>query len=206
MPCHATQHHAMPCLAMHSPCNAMLCRAHAIQALNPLACRCQSAPCHAHAMPIKSTHCCPAMHWPCACRAMPCHAMLPCIPSMAHHAMLCHARPCYLPSMAHHAMPCHATAPRPLTWLPLAPTECLLLQVRMQSAGRLPDGHPRKYPSSLAAYRTIISSGAYQQAFRMRFIDQRSCCIASACGCANDGSLATYRSSCGGPSARMGAL
>lgn len=34
-----------------------------------------------------------------------------------------------------------------------------LMQVRMQAAGRLPDGHPRKYTSSLAAYRTIISSG-----------------------------------------------
>lgn len=33
------------------------------------------------------------------------------------------------------------------------------MQVRMQAAGRLPDGHPRKYTSSLAAYRTIISSG-----------------------------------------------
>ena len=30
-----------------------------------------------------------------------------------------------------------------------------LPQVRMQAAGRLPDGHPRKYPSALAAYATI---------------------------------------------------
>ena len=28
----------------------------------------------------------------------------------------------------------------------------------MQSAGRLPDGHPRKYPSAMAAYRTIVAS------------------------------------------------
>lgn len=32
------------------------------------------------------------------------------------------------------------------------------LQVRMQAAGRLPDGHPRKYTSSITAYRTIIST------------------------------------------------
>lgn len=31
-------------------------------------------------------------------------------------------------------------------------------QVRMQAAGRLPDGHPRKYASSLAAYRTIVGT------------------------------------------------
>lgn len=28
----------------------------------------------------------------------------------------------------------------------------------MQAAGRLPDGHPRKYPSSMAAYRAIVST------------------------------------------------
>jgi solute carrier family 25 uncoupling protein 8/9 len=28
----------------------------------------------------------------------------------------------------------------------------------MQAAGRLPDGHPRKYASSLAAYRTIVGT------------------------------------------------
>ncbi|KAL4436080.1 hypothetical protein ABPG77_005528 [Micractinium sp. CCAP 211/92] len=37
-----------------------------------------------------------------------------------------------------------------------SPTD--LVKVRMQAAGRLPDGHPRKYASSLAAYRTIVSS------------------------------------------------
>ena len=40
----------------------------------------------------------------------------------------------------------------------LLPILCHGLQVRMQASGRLPDGHPRKYASSMAAYRSIVST------------------------------------------------
>ena len=46
---------------------------------------------------------------------------------------------------------CHVM-PAPLAF------RALLEQVRMQAAGQLPDGHPRKYPSALAAYGRIVKT------------------------------------------------
>ena len=78
---------------------------------------------------------------PFAHHIMPCHAVLgePSVSHGNHNPIPCHFPPIHIPC---HFPPIHS-----------------LMQVRMQAAGRLPDGHPRKYTSSLAAYRTIISSG-----------------------------------------------
>ena len=58
------------------------------------------------------------------------------------------------------AWPCTAVLRRkkPPNPCPLRALSPALPQVRMQASGRLPDGHPRKYTSSIAAYRSIIST------------------------------------------------
>lgn len=67
--------------------------------------------------------------------------------------------PCRLPSLPGGASHAHACRRRRRA---RSPPTSVCPQVRMQAAGRLPDGHPRKYTSSLSAYRTIISTGERQ--------------------------------------------
>jgi hypothetical protein len=55
-------------------------------------------------------------------------------------------------------LPCRRAAHMPSLTPLLTPARLPLPQVRMQASGRLPDGHPRKYTSSMAAYRSIIST------------------------------------------------